>query len=57
MNNLRIGDKVTVKISDVTIMRDGEITNIEPTEEICKVYWADSDLHFWVEFRDLLPPF
>lgn len=57
LKNIRIGDRVTVRMPSGTILPGGEIASIQPELGTCKVYWPETKAHFLVPLVDLLPPF
>ncbi len=57
LKNIKVGDKVTVRMPSGTIIPGGEIASIQPELGTCKVYWPDTESHFLVSLGDLLPPF
>jgi hypothetical protein len=57
LENIRIGDQVTVRMPSGTILPGGEIASIQVELGTCKVHWPDTGSHFLVPLVDLLPPF
>lgn len=57
MNNLRLGDKVTVRMPSGVIVPDGKLISINLNTKECRIYWEETETFFTVDFKDLLPPF
>lgn len=56
MNNLRLGDKVTVRMPDGAI-RNGTINRINFKVQKCEVQWENPIMVSVIDLENLLPPF